>query len=82
MTITTTITSTNQITIPKAVTDLLNLQPNDLIDFIIHEDNTVSIQKSDKNNLWATIAQQQAQYGSIDTPELDWGEDCGLEIIE
>lgn len=40
MTITTTMTSTNQITIPKAVTDLLNLQPNDLIDFIIHEDNT------------------------------------------
>lgn len=76
MTITTTMTSTNQITIPKAVTDLLNLQPNDLIDFIIHEDNTVSIQKSAKNNLWDTIAQQQAQYGSIDTPELDWGEDC------
>ncbi len=39
-----TITSKGQITLPKAVRELLALQPGDRLSFIMHDDGTVTVE--------------------------------------
>lgn len=76
-----TMTSKNQITIPKAVRDLLQLKQSDNVQFKIDADNKVSLEKqSSKQSFWDEIMRQQKEYGKIDTPELDWGESVGKEL--
>ncbi len=85
MIITATMTAKNQVTIPKAVRDLLALKKSDTLEFIINEDNSVTVQRKPQvsdNNLWDIVAQQEAKYGSYDTPAIDWGEDVGTEQID
>ncbi|MEP6781404.1 MAG: type II toxin-antitoxin system PrlF family antitoxin, partial [Gemmatimonadaceae bacterium] len=39
-----TLTSKSQITVPKAVRETLALHPGDRIRFVIHDDNTVTVE--------------------------------------
>ena len=54
-----TMTSKNQITIPKAVRDLLQLKQSDNVQFKIDADNKVSLEKqSSKQSFWDEIMRQ------------------------
>lgn len=76
------ITSKNQITIPKAVRDTLKLSKSDkTIVFNIKDNNSVTLENPNQN-LWDIVDTQEKVYGSIDTPETDWGEDVGEERID
>ena len=35
-----------------------------------------------EDDLWKKVRGQEEKYGTIDTPEIEWGEDIGTEIIE
>lgn len=76
------ITSKNQITIPKAVRDTLKLSKSDkTIVFNIKDNNSVTLENPNQN-LWDIVDTHEKVYGSIDTPETDWGEDVGEERID
>ncbi|MBD5432511.1 MAG: AbrB/MazE/SpoVT family DNA-binding domain-containing protein [Lactobacillus sp.] len=76
------ITSKNQITIPKAVRDRLGIKgKHNSVAFNIEEER-VTIEKSKEDDLWQMVKEQEEKYGSIDTPEIEWGEDVGKEIID
>lgn len=78
-----TMTSKNQITIPKAVRDLLKLKQSDNVQFNIDANNKVTIEKeTSKDAFWEEVMQQQEKYGSIDTPEVNWGNNVGAERID
>lgn len=77
------ITSKNQITLPKAVRDSLKLNKTDkTVIFNIHDNHSITLEKPKHNNLWDIVAEQEKKYGSVDTPELDWGPDMGAERID
>lgn len=77
------ITSKNQITIPKAVRDSLKLNKNDkTLIFNINNDQKITVEKPKKKSLWNIVAEQEKKYGSIDTPEIEWGDDVGEERIQ
>ena len=73
-------TSKNQITIPKAVRDFLQLSENDTIEFNV-EDDGVTIQRK-KDDSWGVAEKQRVKYGVVNTPEIDWGKDVGSEVID
>lgn len=74
------ITSKNQITIPKAVRDSLKLNKNDkTLIFNINNHQKITVEKPKKKSLWNIVAEQEKKYGSIDTPEIEWGDDVGEE---
>ncbi|QNQ80192.1 AbrB/MazE/SpoVT family DNA-binding domain-containing protein [Lactobacillus sp. PV034] len=76
------ITSKNQITIPKAVREQLGInEKHEKILFNI-EQGKVTIEKSKKDNFWQLVKEQQEKYGTINTPEIDWGNDVAKEIID
>ena len=81
---TATVTSKNQITIPKAVRQTLKVSSQDELIFLIDEQSgDISVKKAEKTkNLWSIVAEQKAQYGSLDDGEIDWGEDVGTEVID
>lgn len=82
MIITAKMTSKNQVTVPKAIRDLLELRKSDTLEFIINEDNSVSIKrKQDASNLWEIVDKQKDKYGSYDTP-INWGNDVEMEKID
>ncbi len=81
MIVTATMNAKNQVTIPKAVRDLLALKKSDTLEFIINGDNSVTMQRKPQD-LWDIVAQQEAKYGSYDTPTIDWGEDIETERID
>lgn len=77
------ITSKNQITLPKILREKLELGDSDkTIVFNISDDKTVTVEKPKTNNLWDIVEEQRKKYGSIDTPEIDWGSDVGEERID
>lgn len=85
MIITAKMTSKNQVTIPKAVRDLLALKKADTLEFVIDDDNRVSLKRQPDDStdqFWNTIREQEAKYGSYDTPTVEWGEDVGSEKID
>lgn len=79
---TSTVTTKNQTTVPKIVRKTLDLMPGDKIKYIVDSNGSIRISKSnEKANIWDKAYQQVKKYGSLDTPELDWGKDIEDEII-
>ena len=77
------ITSKNQITLPKILREKLELGDSDkTIVFNISDDKPVTVEKLKTNNLWDIVEEQRKKYGSIDTPEIDWGSDVEKEWID
>ncbi|MGM9894756.1 MAG: AbrB family transcriptional regulator [Lactobacillus amylovorus] len=77
------ITSKNQITLPKVLRDKLELGDSDkTIVFNISDNKPVTVEKPKANNLWDIVEEQRKKYGSIDTPEIDWGSDVGEERLD
>lgn len=77
------ITSKNQITLPKILREKLELGDSDkTIVFNISDDKPVTVEKLKTNNLWDIVEEQRKKYGSIDTPEIDWGLDVGEERLD
>ncbi|MDB6232792.1 AbrB family transcriptional regulator [Lactobacillus amylovorus] len=77
------ITSKNQITLPKILREKLELGDSDkTIVFNISDDKPVTVEKLKTNNLWDIVEEQRKKYGSIDTPEIDWGSDVGEERLD
>ena len=77
------ITSKNQITLPKVLRDKLELGHSDkTIVFSISDNKPVTVEKPKTNNLWDIVEEQRKKYGSIDTPEIDWGLDVGEERLD
>ncbi|WEV43858.1 type II toxin-antitoxin system PrlF family antitoxin [Lactobacillus sp. ESL0684] len=72
------ITSKNQITIPKTVRNILQVNPQDKIEWLISPDGKITV-TTDKPNLWDIIDEQEKQYGSIATSEVEWGKDIESE---
>ena len=76
------ITSQNQIPLPKILRDKLELGDSDkTVVFNISDDKPITIEKPKTNNLWDIVEEQRKKYGSIDTPEINWGPDIGEERI-
>ena len=75
------ITSKNQVTIPKAVREALDVKSSDSIKWEIEPDGDIKV-KRDEPDFWTTVDQQQKKYGSVDTPEIDWGPDVGSEDFD
>ena len=77
------ITSKNQITLPKILREKLELGDSDkTIVFNISDNKPVTVEKPKANNLWDIVEEQRKKYGSIDTPEIDWGSDVGEERLD
>ena len=77
------ITSKNQITLPKILREKLEIGDSDkTIVFNISDDKPVTVEKLKTNNLWDIVEEQRKKYGSIDTPEIDWGSDVGEERLD
>ena len=77
------ITSKNQITLPKVLRDKLELGDSDkTIVFNISDNKPDTVEKLKTNNLWDIVEEQRKKYGSIDTPEIDWGSDVGEERLD
>lgn len=38
--------------------------------------------KGISSSLWDTVAEQEEEYGSVNTDEIDWGQDIGNEVID
>ena len=77
------ITSKNQITLPKILREKLELGDSyKTIVFNISDDKPVTVEKLKTNNLWDIVEEQRKKYGSIDTPEIDWGSDVGEERLD
>ena len=75
--------SKNQITLPKVLRDKLELGDSDkTIVFNISDNKPVTVEKPKANNLWDIVEEQRKKYGSIDTPEIDWGSDVGEERLD
>ena len=69
MIVSATMTAKNQVTIPKAIRDLLNLKRADTLEFVVTDEGQITLEKQESNaNLWDVVAQQEKEYGSIDTP--------------
>ena len=84
--ITRTLSSKNQVTIPKTVRKQLGVKSHQAISFQqIH--NRIVIKPAKKNSrqiklrkFWKTIAENTEKYGSDDT-SYDWGKDAGSEKL-
>lgn len=81
LTVMATISSKNQITIPKEVRHRLNVQSKDKLAFEIREDGNIVLKKAG-NDLWGIVAEQQEVYGVFDSEDIEWGIDEGEEVID
>lgn len=81
---TSTVTTKNQTTVPKVIRQTLNLMPGDKIKYIIDTNGSISISKSKESvdDMWIRAYEQEKKYGSIDTPELEWGNDIESEDFD
>ncbi|WP_137596853.1 AbrB/MazE/SpoVT family DNA-binding domain-containing protein [Paucilactobacillus kaifaensis] len=77
-----TVTSKNQVTIPKTVRDVLDIREHDKIVFVLSENGEVIVKREQAKDIWELAREQVAQYGSINTSEMDWGPDVGNEVID
>lgn len=79
-----TVTSKNQTTVPKIIRKTLKLNPGDEIKYIVESNGSIRISKNKKktDDMWSIAYEQEKKYGSIDTPELDWGPDIESEDFD
>lgn len=75
------ITSKNQVTIPKTVRNLLDIESTDVIEWKIDPSGTITVLPS-KPSLWETVIEQEKKYGNLATPEVDWGQDVESEEFD
>lgn len=78
------VSSDNQVTIPNTVLKALHVNPSDEIEWIVESNKQITVRKasSQKNDFWKTVDAQERKYGSVNTPETDWGNDTGSEKLE
>ncbi|QGV04227.1 type II toxin-antitoxin system PrlF family antitoxin [Lactobacillus acetotolerans] len=74
------ITSKNQVTVPQSIREVLKVGSNDSIQWMIGANGDVTV-KNANDNLWGVVKEQEAIYGSVDTPEVDWGPDVESEDL-
>ncbi|HJA27516.1 MAG TPA: type II toxin-antitoxin system PrlF family antitoxin [Candidatus Limosilactobacillus intestinigallinarum] len=74
------ITSKNQVTVPQSIREVLKVGSNDSIQWTIGANGNVTV-KNANDNLWGVVKEQKAIYGSVDTPEVDWGPDVESEDL-
>lgn len=74
------ITSKNQVTIPASVRDILQVNSNDEIEWIIHPNGEVGVANA-ADSFWNVVKEQERKYGNVSTPEIDWGADHESEDI-
>lgn len=72
------LSSTNQLTVPKAVREYLDLSDYDKVVFQL-DHGTVTLRKDP--DFWNIVKQQERIYGNLSMNELDWGADAGNEDI-
>lgn len=75
------LTSKNQVTIPKTIREILNINSHDTIDFEVLPNKEVRI-KNTKPTLWETLHEQEKIYGNVSTDEIDWGKDVESEDFD
>lgn len=75
------ITSKNQVTVPQSIREVLKVGSNDSIQWMIGANGDVTV-KNANDNLWGVVKEQEAIYGSVDTPEVDWGPDVESEDLQ
>lgn len=78
------ITAKNQVTIPKTIREVLNVKSSDEIKWELGSDGQITVKRKspEKSDFWKTVDEQEKKYGSVDTPEVDWGEDVGSEDFD
>ncbi|GHP13401.1 hypothetical protein YK48G_08260 [Lentilactobacillus fungorum] len=78
------ITSKNQVTIPKAVREALNVKSSDEIEWELRSDGQITVKRMspEKDDFWKMVDEQEKKYGKVDTPEIDWGPDAGSEDFD
>ncbi|GAA2972679.1 type II toxin-antitoxin system PrlF family antitoxin [Lentilactobacillus parakefiri] len=78
------ITANNQVTIPKTVREVLNVQASDEIEWEVGFDGQVTVKKAspEESDFWKIVDEQEEKYGKVDTPEVDWGSDVGSEEFD
>ncbi|AEB72545.1 type II toxin-antitoxin system PrlF family antitoxin [Lentilactobacillus buchneri] len=78
------ITAKNQVTIPKTIREALNVKSSDKIEWELGADGQITVKRTapEKDDFWKMVDEQEKKYGSIVTPEVDWGEDAGSEDFD
>jgi antitoxin PrlF len=74
------ITSKNQVTVPQSIRKVLRVSSKDSIQWNIGKNGDVTV-KNASDNLWDVVNEQKAVYGTVDTPEVDWGSDIESENL-
>jgi antitoxin PrlF len=77
------LTSKGQITVPKGVREALDLDSSDTVSFVMQADGSILVRKKiTKEVFWNKIREVEAEYEVASSPEVDWGEDVGSEVID
>lgn len=79
------VTSKGQVTIPKTIRDMANIQEHDTLIFQPEADGSINLSVSKEptqNFSWAHEQALVAKYGKFDESELDWGLAVGEEKID
>lgn len=77
------VSSKGQITLPKNIREALKIDSADTVIFTIQSDGTVNAHKNfTKDKFWSDMENLKNEYGIVSTPEIDWGEDVGTEVID
>ncbi len=78
------INSKNQVTIPKMIREALHVKSSGEIEWELESNGQITVsRKSPKvSGFWRTVDEQEKKYGSVDTPEIDWGPDVGSEEFD
>ncbi len=72
-------TAGNQIVIPDEIRNNLHLYSGDCIEFVKDKNNNFSIRKYVIRDFWKNFDEHEKKYGSVLTPEIDWGRDIELK---
>lgn len=77
------LTSKNQVTIPKPIRKLLDVQSRNQIIFQTTESGDITIKAQDRTHaFWDKVEEEQAKYGPLDREEVFWGEDIEAEEFD
>lgn len=77
-----TLSSKNQVTLPKLIRNHLGIRSKDKIIFEVQQDGSILVKKQKSDPFWSIVEEEQARYGSFDPEEFDWGEDQGDEVFD
>ncbi|MFZ8765475.1 type II toxin-antitoxin system PrlF family antitoxin [Enterococcus diestrammenae] len=77
-----TITSKNQITIPKAIRQKLDVHTNDQLSFEETAEGEIVIKKKANDDFWQVVKEHSETYTIPSESEIDWGSDLGGEVID